>query len=246
MLSLQAISKTFASGLSSRKAAIHDLSFTVPEKTVLGFLGPNGAGKSTTIKMVMDFIRPDKGDIRIFGQSHRESVSRKRVGFLPEHPYYYDNLTARELLDFLGKAAGIPASLIRSRGDALLDRLQLVDAADKLLRSYSKGMQQRAGFAAALLHDPDLLILDEPLSGLDPIGRHMIITLLMELKQQGKTIFFSSHILNDIERLCDSVAILNQGRLLFHDSLAVCTGNGATTLESAFVSMITQDDSTCQ
>jgi len=241
MLSLDLVTKSFPSGLTRRKVAVHTLSFTVPEKTVFGFLGPNGAGKSTTIKMVMDFIRPDTGKIHICGQSHREPLARKRLGFLPEHPYYYDNLTARELLNFLGKAADMPTSLIRSRGDALLERLQLADAADKLLRTYSKGMQQRAGFAAALLHDPDLLILDEPLSGLDPIGRHMIINLLMELKQAGKTIFFSSHILNDIERLCDSVAILNHGRLLFCDSLATCTG-GTSTLEEAFVTMITNDD----
>lgn len=241
MLSIDSLTKSFATGIKTRTTAVHGLSFTVPEKTVLGFLGPNGAGKSTTIKMIMDFIRPDSGDIRIFGQNHREPMARKRVGFLPEHPYYYDNLSARELLGFLGKAAGMSASLIRSRGDALLDRLQLTSAADTLLRAYSKGMQQRAGFAAALLHDPDLLILDEPLSGLDPIGRHMIITLLMELKQAGKTIFFSSHILNDIERLCDSVAILNSGKLLFCDSLPACTG-GTSSLEEAFVTMITNDN----
>lgn len=241
MLSIDSLNKSFPTGLKIRKPAVHELSFTVPEKTVLGFLGPNGAGKSTTIKMIMDFIRPDSGDIHIFGQNHRAPVARKRVGFLPEHPYYYDNLSARELLSFLGKAAGMSSGLIRSRGDALLERLQLAGAADTLLRAYSKGMQQRAGFAAALLHDPDLLILDEPLSGLDPIGRHMIITLLMELKQAGKTIFFSSHILNDIERLCDSVAILNRGKLLFCDSLSACTG-GTSSLEEAFVTMITNDN----
>lgn len=242
MISLDLIVKSFTSGLNNRKTAIHNLSFTVTEKMVLGFLGPNGAGKSTTIKMIMDFIRPDKGEIRIFGQSHRQPEVRKKIGFLPEHPYYYDNLSARELLSFLGKTACMPHRLIRNRSDELLERLQLTDAADKLLRSYSKGMQQRAGFAAALLHDPDLLILDEPLSGLDPIGRHMIINLLMELKQAGKTIFFSSHILNDIERLCDSIAVLNHGKLLFYDSLSVCTRGGTATLEEAFVSMIKNDN----
>lgn len=241
MLTLESITKSFTIGLKNRKNVLRDLSFTVPEKTVFGFLGPNGAGKSTTIKMIMDFIRPDFGQIHIFGQSQHKPSARKRVGFLPEHPYYYDNLSARELLAFLGKAAGMPSSLIRTRGNELLDRLRLTDAADKLLRTYSKGMQQRAGFAAALLHNPDLLILDEPLSGLDPIGRHMIISLLMELKQAGKTIFFSSHILNDIERLCDSVAILNRGRLIFCDSLANCTG-GTSSLEEAFVAMITKDN----
>ncbi len=246
MLSLEAVSKLFKSAPLKKKIAVSDLSLHVPAKTVLGFLGPNGAGKSTTIKMVMDFIRPDSGVITLLGQTNRHTLSRKKVGFLPEHPYFYDHLTAWELLLFLGKTAGMDTRHIRERGGMLLERLLLSDAANKRLRTYSKGMQQRAGFAAALLHDPDLLILDEPLSGLDPMGRHMIITLLMELKQEGKTIFFSSHILNDIERLCDSVAILNQGRLLFHDSLAACTGNGATTLENAFVSMITKDNSSCQ
>lgn len=245
MLSLDSVNKSFLAGINKRITTIHNLSFSVPEKTVLGFLGPNGAGKSTTIKMVMDFIRPDSGSIKILGQSHKKPTARKRVGFLPEHPYYYDNLSARELLDFLGKVAGMSPRAIRDRGGDLLERLQLTEAADKLLRTYSKGMQQRAGFAAALLHDPDLLILDEPLSGLDPIGRHMIITLLEELKRAGKTIFFSSHILNDIERLCDTVAILNNGRLLFCDSLIACTNGGVATLEEAFVSII-NNDNRCQ
>jgi ABC-2 type transport system ATP-binding protein len=240
MLVLKSISKAFTVA-QKKKAIIDQLNLTVPSGTVLGVLGPNGAGKSTTIKMIMDFIRPDSGEVLICGKSHRDPQSRKKVGFLPEHPYYYDNLTSWELLTFIGKTSGMSRDTIRQRGNILLEKLQLIHAANDLLRTYSKGMQQRVGFAACLLHEPDLLILDEPLSGLDPIGRHLIISLLEELKNEQKTIFFSSHILNDIERICDSVAILNHGRLLFCDKLSQCTQNGTITLEDFFISMIQSD-----
>ncbi len=240
MLSLNKVSKTFHTGLLSRKEIIRDVNFSVEAQSVVGFLGPNGAGKSTIIKMIMDFIRPSSGEITINGCSNRESATRAHIGFLPEHPYFYDNLSARELLSFLGKTAGMPTKRIRQRSDQLLERLNLTEAANKLLRTYSKGMLQRAGFAAALIHDPDFLILDEPLSGLDPIGRHVIINLLLEQKAAQKTIFFSSHILNDIERLCDKTAILNQGRLLFNGDLESCIGTQGS-LEKAFVAIINQD-----
>lgn len=241
ILRIDNVSKSFNTSLFKKKQILHHVSLSLPQKRVMGFLGPNGAGKSTLIKTIMDFIRPDKGTIHIAGKMNNDSYSRGKVGFLPEHPYYYDNLTANELLLVFGKLAGMSPYDIKQRGEALLTKLHLIHAADKKLRTYSKGMQQRVGFALAIIHDPDLLILDEPLSGLDPMGRHMIIQLITDLKNDGKSIFFSSHILNDIERVCDLVAIINRGNILFQGNLQECIGT-CGNLENAFVQYINRDN----
>lgn len=237
ILKIDQVSKTFNTSFLKKKDVIRNVSLVLPQNKVMGFLGPNGAGKSTIIKMVLDFIRPDSGKIEIGGVPNNDPISRRGVGFLPEHPYLYDNLTANELLLFFGKMGGVPKEKIKDRGVELLTKLNLIQVADKKLRTYSKGMQQRVGFALAIINDPRLLILDEPLSGLDPMGRHMIIELILELKNQGKSIFFSSHVLNDIERVCDLVTIIDHGTLLYCGGIRECIGNN-NGLEDSFVQII--------
>jgi len=215
------VSKQFREGLRARRVqAVTDLSLTIFEGEVFGFLGPNGAGKSTTIKLLINLITPDSGRISILGRDVREKETRLHVGFLPENPYFYDHLTAEELLWFGGRVAGLDRQIIRDRSADLLSRVGLSEAARRPLRTYSKGMVQRAGLALALVHDPKVVILDEPMSGLDPIGRKMVVDLIIDLKREGKTVFFSSHILNDVERLCDRVGIVVKGSLRRVEPLA--------------------------
>lgn len=216
-----AASKEFKEGIRGRKVhALKDLSLAVKEGEVFGFLGPNGAGKSTAIKILMNLIFPTAGSAKILGMDVRNPEARRDVGFLPENPYFYDYLSAEELLMFGGQASGLHNAEIKERSDMLLKRLGLDNAGNRPLRSYSKGMVQRAGLALALIHDPKVLILDEPMSGLDPIGRKMVVDLILDLKAEGKTVFFSSHILSDVERLCDRVSILINGSLVRLISLA--------------------------
>jgi len=214
MITFERISKGFKGDIGApRVQALRDVSFSVPSGEVFGFLGPNGAGKSTTIKILINLIRPDEGYAKILDLNVANSKVRKKVGFLPENPYFYDYLTARELLWFGGKAAGLDKQTIAQNSVELLGQVGLERAVNRQLRTYSKGMVQRAGLALALIHDPEVVILDEPMSGLDPIGRKMVGDLIIDLKNRGKTVFFSSHILNDVERFCDRVAIISDGCL---------------------------------
>ena len=193
--------------------AVRQVSLTLGPGQVYGFLGPNGAGKTTTIKMCMDLIRPTHGSIRLFGQSPRDQRVKRRVGYLPEQPYFYDYLKPQEILEYFGRLFGLDRTTRRNRIDALLSRVGLTHARNRSLRKFSKGMLQRLGVAQALINDPDLLVLDEPLSGLDPMGRKEIRDIIIEERAKGKTIFFSSHIISDIEHLCDRVAIVVNGRV---------------------------------
>lgn len=221
IITFSEISKEFKEGIRGRKVhALKDLSLAVKEGEVFGFLGPNGAGKSTAIKILMNLIFPTAGSAKILGMDVRNPETRRHVGFLPENPYFYDYLSAEELLRFGGQASGLHNAEIKERSDRLLKRLGLDNARNRPLRSYSKGMAQRTGLALALIHDPKVLILDEPMSGLDPIGRKMVVDLILDLKAEGKTVFFSSHILSDVERLCDRVSILINGSLVRLISLA--------------------------
>jgi ABC-2 type transport system ATP-binding protein len=235
MIKIEGISKEFKEGIGAKKVkAVEDLSLDIHKGEVFGFLGPNGAGKSTTIKILINLIYPDKGECRINGKDVRERETRRHVGYLPENPFFYDYLTAEELLWFGGKASGLSSAAIKERTDELLNKVNLQSARKRQLRTYSKGMVQRAGLALALVHDPEVAIFDEPMSGLDPLGRKMVGDLIMELKGQGKTVFFSSHILSDIERFCDRVGIIVGGRLRVVDrvdSLLL----GGTTLEDIFL-----------
>jgi ABC-2 type transport system ATP-binding protein len=222
---------------SSRTQAILDLSLTIAQGEVFGFLGPNGAGKSTTIKLLLHFLKPDTGHLRILGKTVGQEEFRHLIGYLPEFPFFYDHLTAKETLLLSGRLSGMTRQTISQRIPMLLERMNLTEATNRRVGGFSKGMKQRLGIANALIHDPEVLIFDEPMSGLDPVGRHQIKGLITELKQQGKTIFFSSHILSDIEALCDRIGVINKGVLLYAGGLKNFLTNGET-LENRFVSII--------
>src|SRR3954451_18152552 len=208
------LQKTFALGfLRKRVRAVHEVSFQVHRNEIFGFLGPNGAGKTTTIKMMMGLIFPTAGESRIFGHKVPSLQARRRLGFLPENPYFYDYLSGEELLDLMGRLFGLDRRERRRRAQRLLDRVGLGRAEGRALRKYSKGMLQRLGIAQALVNDPELVVLDEPMSGLDPIGRKEIRDLIVELKREGKTVLFSTHILSDVELICDRVAMIVGGRM---------------------------------
>ncbi len=217
MIVLDGLAKTFSSGWPWKKtAALHGIDLKVEEGETVGYLGPNGAGKTTTLKLMVALLAPTSGRVLIGGLPPSDTRARGLIGFLPESPYFYEYLSGREFLRLaarLGEESGGRGGSL-GRVDALLERVGLAAAADRSLRKYSKGMLQRIGLAQALVGDPPILILDEPMSGLDPIGRREVRDLILELKRRGKTIFFSSHILADAELVCDRVAFIDRGRLL--------------------------------
>lgn len=193
--------------------AVRGLSFTVHRGEIFGFLGPNGAGKTTTIKTLLGLIFPSSGEVRLFGEKVTSPRARRRVGFLPENPYLYQYLTPREVLDLCGRLSGMTVTERAENSEKLLRRVGLGSVMDRPLRRFSKGMLQRAGLAQALMGDPELLILDEPMTGLDPIGRKEVRDLILAERERGRTVMFSSHILSDVETMCDRVAIVNRGEL---------------------------------
>jgi ABC-2 type transport system ATP-binding protein len=197
-----------------------DLSLEVQPGEIFGYLGPNGSGKTTTLKIVTGLLHPDRGSFTVLGHPQGDRAWRYKVGYLPEHPYLYDYLTAREYLDYAGRLFGLGSRQRRDRSQHLLELVGLQRSADLPVRRFSKGMVQRAGIAQALVNDPELVILDEPMSGLDPIGRRLVRNIILDLKKAGKTVLFSTHILSDAETLCDRVAVLRSGRLLDVGSLA--------------------------
>ena len=209
------LEKTYMVGFWRKrpKRALLPLHLTVEEGEIFGFLGPNGAGKTTTLKMLMGLVFPTAGSARMLGQAWTNPEVKAQIGFLPEQPYFYDYLTAHELLDYYGQLSGVPARDRKHRIEEVLDQVGLADIKGVQLRKFSKGMLQRAGIAQAILHNPKLVFFDEPMSGLDPLGRREVRDLIEQLKQDGKTVFFSTHILSDAEALCDRVAIIHQGEL---------------------------------
>ena len=214
------LGKTFRHPWTLRtKVAVDALSLTVERGEIFGLLGPNGAGKTTTLKMLLGLIRPTAGQAWLLGRPVGTPASRRDVGYLPENPYFFDRLTAREFLVFSGQLAGLAAGDARTRADAWLERLGLADRARTPLRKFSKGMVQRVGLAHALLTDPELVFLDEPMSGLDPLGRREFRDLILECRERGATVVFSSHILPDVELLCDRVCVLAGGRVARAGSL---------------------------
>ena len=219
------------------KVALKGLDLEVRAGEVFGFLGPNGAGKTTTMNVLLGFVAPTSGSASLFGIDVRQPIARQRIGYLPELTYYYKFLTAEELLRFYAKIFGLTRSETDRRIVELLKLVELESAAQRPIKSYSKGMQQRVGLAQSLINNPDLLILDEPTSGLDPLGRMKVREIIQRLKEQGKTVFFSSHELGEVETICDRVAIIHQGELKAVGRVNEITGQHAN-LEKAFLEII--------
>ncbi len=217
IIEIEGLSKDYENGFLKKKKirALEDLSLTVEPGQIFGFLGGNGAGKTTTIKLLMGLIFPTGGSARILGKDISDFTMHARIGYCPENPYFYDYLKASELMDYFGRLFGLDQAARKKRSAELLTRVGLEKKDwNKQLRKFSKGMLQRVGLAQSLINDPELVFLDEPMSGLDPVGRRQIRELIGELRNEGKTVFMSSHILTDIEALCDNVAILRAGRLV--------------------------------
>jgi ABC-2 type transport system ATP-binding protein len=235
-ISFEDVWKSFKNGLR-RRTVLHGISFSIKRGEIFGFLGPNGAGKSTMIKLLLDFIRPDKGDIAVEGLRVGKDRFHHYIGYLPETPCFYENLTALETLNFTGRASGMPVREINEKIPYVLKKLDLAYAASWRVKTFSKGMKQRLGLAITILHDPQIYILDEPMSGLDPLGRKLVTDVILELRTRKKTVFFSSHILSDIERLCDRIGILHKGHLLYSGAISEIKENGVG-LEDAFINVI--------
>ena len=214
-IEITGLSKEYAVGFwkKRRRPALKSLNLTVEAGETFGFLGPNGAGKTTTLKLLMGIIFPTAGSATILGRDASDPEVKRKIGFLPEQPYFYDYLSAPELLDYYARLSGVSTAARKQRIGELLEQVGLSDVGNKQLRKFSKGMLQRVGIAQAIIHDPEVIFLDEPMSGLDPVGRHEVRELIQSLKDAGKTIFFSTHILSDAEALCDRVAVIHKGEL---------------------------------
>jgi ABC-2 type transport system ATP-binding protein len=213
-LEVKDLEKTFDPGLfQARVEVLKGLSFEVGRGEIFGFLGPNGAGKTTTIKAITGLIRPEGGKIKVCGLPHSDLEARRRIGFMPENPYFYNHLTGREFLRFAAELLGMERACIGARIDELLELVSMKGSADRPVRTFSKGMLQRLALAQALLGSPELLILDEPMSGLDPVGRRDVRDIIIDQRDRGTTVFFSSHIIPDVETICDRVAIMADGSI---------------------------------
>ena len=229
------------------KSALKGLNLAVRPGEVYGFLGPNGAGKTTTMNVLLGFVNATGGDAWLFGVNVREPIARQRIGYLPEQTYYYKFLTAEEILRFYAKIFRIPKHDVERRIDAVLKLVELEHARKRQIKTYSKGMQQRVGLAQALINNPDLLILDEPTSGLDPVGRMKVREIILRLKNEGKTVFFSSHELGEVETVCDRVAILAQGELKAEGSVSeLVRFHQQPNLEQVFLKIIGYHESNDQ
>jgi ABC-2 type transport system ATP-binding protein len=223
------LAKTFRKPFSRRKVdAVQEVSFEVASGETFGFLGPNGAGKTTTIKMLTGLIAPTSGSASILGDSVPSPRAMQKVGFLPENPYVYPYLTPREFVSMCGRLSGVSGKTLFSRVEAVLKKVGMAHAIDRPVRALSKGMLQRVGLASALVHEPELLILDEPMSGLDPVGRKEVRDLIVLERKAGRTVFFSTHILNDVEMICDRVCILREGKVVVAGNMRDLLGDTDT------------------
>ena len=220
------------------KVALKGLNLSVQQGEVFGYLGPNGAGKTTTMNVLLGYVNATSGSAYLFDVDTREPIARQRIGYLPELTYYYKFLTAEELLRFYARIFEIPKSETEKRIDHLLKLVELEHARKRPIRTYSKGMQQRAGLAQALINNPDLLLLDEPTSGLDPLGRMKVREIIQRLKDEGKTVFFSSHELGEVETICDRVAILLQGEKMVEGRVADLVKQHQCNLEQVFLKVV--------
>lgn len=242
VVEIENLTKDYASGSLLKKTirALDHLSLAIEEKAIFGLIGPNGAGKTTALKLLMGLIFPTVGEARILGQPIGDVPTKFHIGYLPENPYFYDYLTGRELLDYFGQLFGMGRAYRRERVGELLRRVDLLEAADMQLRKYSKGMIQRLGVAQAILNRPKIVFLDEPMSGLDPMGRRDMTLLIQELRDDGVTVVFSSHILPDVEALCDRVAILNKGRLVREGRLTEILDVSVQAIEIVVVNLTSE------
>ncbi|MDD2745545.1 MAG: ABC transporter ATP-binding protein [Candidatus Gracilibacteria bacterium] len=231
ILSLNNVYKTL-----SGKEILHGVSLEVLTGEIFGFLGPNGAGKTTTMKCILGLLEPEAGELQILGSPELTREIRHHIGFMPENTYLYKYLTGREFLRFNGKFFDIPKEELEDRIDTLIQKVGLEHAQDKLLAQYSKGMLQRIGLAQAIINRPKIVFLDEPMSGLDPVGRKMVKDLMLELKAEGTTIFFNTHILSDVESICDHFAIIHFGKIVANQKVSDLTG----TLEDYFMEVISK------
>lgn len=224
-ISIQGLTKDFAVTLRGVKLrAVDDLSLQVDEGQVFGLLGPNGSGKSTTIKIILGLLEPTVGSVKVFGVPSHQVESRRNVGYLPEAPYFYRYLSGYELVRFYARVCGVPGTQLKARVNDVIDWVGLSKAASRRVGTYSKGMLQRIGLAQALVHDPKLIVLDEPTAGVDPVGSAEMCELILKLKTQGKTVLITSHLLAQIEDVCDRVAILDHGKLMVEGSLLDLVG----------------------
>ncbi len=234
-IEIRELTKSYSVGFWRKTSSfgLRNLSLDVREGEIFGCLGPNGAGKTTTLKILMGLIFPTSGSARILGREIGDAEVKRQIGFLPEQPYFYDYLTAMELLEYYAALSEVETKHRRGKAEAMLARVGLADAANTQLRKFSKGMLQRVGIAQAIVHDPKIVFLDEPMSGLDPVGRREVRDLIESLNDEGKTVFFSTHILSDAEALCDRVAVLHQGELrgieVVSDLLAAARGKVEVT-----------------
>ncbi len=231
-LKVENVYKSFHAGLfSGRVEILHGITFSLNPGEIFGLLGRNGAGKTTTLKTIVGLLTPDSGTVSIFGMSPSSVQARRLLGFLPEHPYFYGYLTGREFLEMAAALHGMGSREASRRADELLETVNMTHAADKPLRKYSKGMLQRIGLAQAIVGAPQLIVLDEPLSGLDPVGRRELKEVVLSLKKQGRTVLFSSHILPDVEEMCDRVGIVEQGTLTLVESVDTLLERGTQRTE---------------
>ena len=230
VVEIENLTKDFTVGFWKKRPvrALDDLSLQINQGEIFGFLGPNGAGKSTTIKLLMNLLYPTSGSARILGEPASSTAMHENIGYLPENPYFYDYLTPAELLTYVGRLFGLGGQELKKRTRALIEDVGLGHAEDRQLRKFSKGMVQRLGIAQALINEPKIVFFDEPMSGLDPLGRMEVRRIILSLKARGVTVFFSSHILPDVEAICDRVAILNRGKLQEVGALADILKVGVT------------------
>ena len=227
------LTRDFSIGLRGYKLrALDKVGLAIPAGSIYGLLGPNGSGKSTTIKTILGLIQPSDGRCEVFGQSAGSRESRARIGYLPENPVFYRFLSGRELVRFFASVSGLKARHLEMAVERALEVVRMADSADRRVRTYSKGMLQRIGLAQALVHDPDILVLDEPMSGLDPVGTREVVDILQELRARGKTIVLASHLLARVEEVCDEIAILHKGRLVRQGPVqSIVQASGSSTLE---------------
>lgn len=242
VLRIEGLHKTFKTGFIPKgKKVLNGISLDVRGGEIFGYLGPNGAGKTTTLKCVLGLIFPDEGNIAIFGHSNLSVKAKEKIGFLPENPYFYDYLTAKEFLGFYSDLTLVKKEDKTARVETLLKVVGLEHAAGLQLRKFSRGMLQRIGLAQALINDPSLIFLDEPLGGLDPLGRKEIRDVIIRLKEEGKTVFLSSHILQDIEMICDRVAILVEGQIINQGALQDMISEKVSVTEITISGLQSQD-----